>query len=424
MSAESANAVFTDLEEKQLKVESALSRCNQQELQLIAQGLDENKEDMSALSRIQAIRKIRDCFDGEEDPTKRGPMFLQLIPLVPGRMASSIADILIKGQEQESAEEGGSSGADQLNKSMLDVMKTTSFRKEFKVEGKIGKSKEHIDMISLKGQIAEGKRKGYSDEEVAAAVKRAVVPGEMKTYLDSMTDLALGEIMTFIGSVLKEKSSTDLFQGLTSIIQREGEDPQTFLMKAMELRQKCLIVSKKPGEIPYQSDLVQTVFLRSVRMGLSSDAIKGRFEAVISRDESIDDSSLIQELNKIALEETEREHKLGLLPVSRKVVKFGAVDTYSPTSGTVPPRQNKESEKGYQSTQDLQKTVSQLAEQMTVLTQEMVKLKKTKGTARPKSQLRRTCESCASSNQQAACRHCWQCGESGHMFRDCQKTSN
>ena len=70
-------------------------------------------------------------------------------------------------------------------------MRNSAFRKEFKIDGKIGRSKENLNMISLNVQIAEAKRKGYSSEEIAGAIKKAVTPGEMKTYLDSMTNLSL-----------------------------------------------------------------------------------------------------------------------------------------------------------------------------------------------------------------------------------------
>ena len=45
-----------------------------------------------------------------------------------------------------------------LDQSMADLMKNTTFRKEFKIEGKIGRAKDDINMITLNGQIAEGKR--------------------------------------------------------------------------------------------------------------------------------------------------------------------------------------------------------------------------------------------------------------------------
>ena len=282
-------------------------------------------------------------------------------------------------------------------------------------------------MISLKGQIADATQKGYTEMEIATAVKRAVVPGEMKTYLDSMSGLTLEDILIFIGSVLKERSSTELFQDLTAIVQKEGEDDQSFFMRAMELRQKCLIVSKKPGEVPYQEELVQTLFLRSVRMGLASDAVKSRLEAVIARDEDIADSVLMRELNKISSEEGERESKR----MRRKTVRFGAVETSTvpPASSSttnytcrLPPHTSGNADKYSEATEALQVTVKHLTEQMSLLTQEVTKLKHNKPRTQTSSYpLRRSCIPCASTNQQAACRHCWKCGESGHLFRDCSK---
>ena len=76
-------------------------------------------------------------------------------------------------------------------------------------------------------------------------------------------------------------------------MQNDGEDAQSFLMKVIELRQKCLFVSEKPDEVKYSRDLVRTMFLKRIRLGLSSDAVKSRIETVIERDDQISDNALV-----------------------------------------------------------------------------------------------------------------------------------
>ena len=355
------------------------------------------------------MRMIRDKLDSITNEAEKSGLFLQMIAMVPTTMAARIADIAIKGQDL--SETPPRSAENSLDQSMTELMRSSTLRKDFKIEGKIGKAKDNIDLITLNSQIAEGERKGYSPEEIAAAIKRAVVPGEVKTYLDSMTDLSLEDTLTFIRSALKEKSSSELFQNLMQIVQGDGEDPQTFLMRAIGLRQKCLVMSEKSGEVAYSRDLVQTIFMKAIRTGLTNDVIKSRLEAVINRAGEIGDSALIQAMNEIASEEAERDCKRG--GALKKSVKFAAVST-GPSDSTCPP--------------DLQETVSKLAEQMTVLSVELPKLKSQRKPLQrqttPKAILRRSCPNCAASQQNAACRHCWECGESDHLFRDCPTKSN
>ena len=237
--------------------------------------------------------------------------------------------------------------------------------------------------------------------------------------------------MKFLGSVCKEKSSIDLFQQLTNLSQRSNEDPQSFLVRAMEIRQKCLLVSQKPGEVNYQENIMRTVFLRTVRLGLTNDFIKARLETVIQRNENIDDGTLIQELNKIDAEEMERKSRS-----RRESPRVGEIGITDSTQDHVfsPDKQ----------TDTLQDTVRTLTEQMTVLTQAVTQLQGSRRVPpgnqpppnrngngngqqqkfqfqQPPNSKRawRACDKCTKAKSQAACRHCFECCELGHLARDC-----
>ena len=398
-----ASPIFSEVEEKQEMVEGALSRCTSDELKSIAAGLT-NTEVAADATRIQSMRRIRDKFDGIAEPSEKGRLFLTLLPLVPSRFLSRFSDIIIKGQDPNDSAAATSPHDQSMDQSVVDLMRNSAFRKEFKIDGKIGRSKENLNMISLNGQIAEAKRKGYSSEEIAGAIKKAVTPGEMKTYLDSMTNLSLEDTLTFIESALKEKSSSELFYSLSNVTQNDGEDAQSFLMRAMELRQKCALISQKPDEVEYSEDLVRTMFLKRIRLGLASDAVKSRMETVIERNDRISDSALIQALNKIASEEAERDCKRKTGNI--KSVKFGAVTTACDNSGET----------------DLHTTVNKLAEQMTMLSVELAKLK-SKPTSNTSGANRFRCKNCVSANRRGSCPHCWECGSSDHKLRDCPESN-
>ena len=457
-------AVFDELEMKQEMIEGAIRKCTIEELKAILAGLTGNAVDAGA-TRIATLREIQAYFDEKTDASEKGAVFLRLIALVPATMAGRISDIVVKGQDSDASQvmnnlrAAGSSMDQSLE--VAELMKTSALRKDFKIEGKLGRSKDSMSIITLKGQIAEGRRKGYTDEEICAAIKRAVVPGEMKTILDSKTDTSLVEILIFIESVLKEKSSSELFQSLSRVMQQDTEDPQSFLMRALELRQKCLLTSQKPGEVPYSAELVQTVFLKRIRIGLTNNAVKSRVETFIERNPHVDDSSLIQTMNQIASEEAEREC-MRVTASQSGTARLAAVS--SATSSGAPDRQQHSSTTQDNGKQDIHQTVLKLAEQMSVLTQEMSKLHQTAtnqplvtrnsgttqrpnfnrgggrgggnyggggrfgsgggATSQPSGQAGQgyrwyACEECIANNRQRSCRHCLECGQLGHPARDC-----
>lgn len=464
------SGAFDMLEDKQVAIEATLAKCTLAELQAIAEGLtpirkteaggnvDEGAPPLGD-TKVRVTRIIRDFIDGKTDPTEKGGTFLKLIGLVPSHVATTIADIMTKGPPVDMSGRGSMLESTRLGDGshLEELLKTSYLKRDFRIDGKIGKGSGCINMISLEGQIKEAKRKGYDEVDIVTAVKRVVVPSEIKTYLDSRPDMMLDEIVTFIGSVTKEKSSVDLFQELTNLVQGSVEDAQSFIMRAMEIRQKCLVASEKPGEVPYDRDILRTIFLRTIRMGLSNDMIKSRLEAIISKDSTIDDGSLIHEANKIASEEAERS--LRNRRANPRVGEVNIEPSASRTDGSFQAdRRNTQPTDGQQgvsamsTNSSLHETVRVLAEQMTALTQEVARLRTPPAQSNPvrsgvgqanpaqsgtagqpthaqhnsgqssrqySGRIWHACDNCEEANTQAACRHCFICGEQGHRFRNC-----
>ena len=69
-----------------------------------------------------------------------------------------------------------------------------------------------------------------------------------------------------------EKSTTDLYQALTSLAKSPEESTIQFTYRALNLRQKLVLASKSPGaERPIDKVLAKRLFLKALETGLLSD---------------------------------------------------------------------------------------------------------------------------------------------------------
>ncbi|CAH3170308.1 unnamed protein product [Porites lobata] len=151
------------------------------------------------------------------------------------------------------------------------------FRRDFKIQGVVGDpgQKEKLGYQALISQIEAGLTKGYSDKEVSAVV-RAVQPGlQLRSYLETMVDLTLPRLHKILRFHFHERNATELYQLLTNIAQQPNEDPQSFLMRALTVRQKIISASKESDSgIKYDASSVQSLFLRAVETGLADETIR------------------------------------------------------------------------------------------------------------------------------------------------------
>ena len=177
---------------------------------------------------------IQDSFDekGEDEMVVMLPEFGEFLP---EEMKTAFAEALkifresekgvdqAEGGEKSAEKEAASNGDEDLIKKIqdmqtqLDQMKQEQpdmsilsnknlqgdistisaphiFRREFKIQGQIAsETKESLNYVSLCSQVTEGKWKGYPDEEIASAVRKAVSTGtSLRTYLDSIKTINAG----------------------------------------------------------------------------------------------------------------------------------------------------------------------------------------------------------------------------------------
>ena len=186
------------------------------------------------------------------------------------------------------------------------------FSRDLKILGVVGElgQKDKLGYHALVSQIEGGLEKGYSDKEVLSAVVRAVQPGlQLRSYLENMTELTLPGLRKIRSFHFHEKNATELYQLLTNITQQPNEDPQSFLMRALTIRQKVISASKESGRgIKYDASSVQSLFLHALETGLADETICAKVRP-LTRDPQVADEDLIDVMSLAISAETERSNK-------------------------------------------------------------------------------------------------------------------
>lgn len=311
-------------------------------------------------------------------------------------------------------------------------------RREFKINGKIGEpgQKDKLTFVSLVRQIESALSKGYLEAEVIDAVIGAITPSmELRSYLETISNLTLPRLRCILRSHFQEKSATELYQQLTTIVQATEESPQSFLIRALDLRQKVLFASKEAGvKIKYDESLVQGLFLHSLETGLQQEAVRTKLRPFLQQSD-ITDELLIEQMNLIVSTETERQKKFGSASQGRQR-KVNNLQAATPSTSDVesqseqdhpnrPVKEKKEPKEGklFTALETVKAEIAELRE--TLITQQEAKPKEreTGNNKDQASRRRRVCTKCQEAKEDS-CEHCFYCGSSEHFARGCKKRQN
>lgn len=192
------------------------------------------------------------------------------------------------------------------------LLGVSPWHREFKISGQIGEpgQKDKLTFSSLAHQIEAGLNKRVPEYEIVHAVIKAIAPGmQLRSYLEGKTDLTLPVLRKILRSHYQEKGATELYKQLTSEAQNSKETPQTFLFRALDLRQKILFASQEAeSSLRYDPVLVQNMFLHSVLTGLQNDNIRNDLKPYLQQ-AGVNDEVLLEKLNIACMTETERQSK-------------------------------------------------------------------------------------------------------------------
>ena len=291
---------------------------------------------------------------------------------------------------------------------------TSMLRKEFKIlpEKIGGPIEKRLDYVSLCGQISEAKDKGYTESEIVAGIKRAVVVGStLRLYLDSLEVANLSNVLQTIRMHYNEKPFTESFRELNDATQKPNETAQDFIVRLMAHCQRIKVMAKYDKDC-FDSRLIKHAFLHAIRTGLLEESVRNHIAPYIKDDiykESIEyDNIILAEINKAMADSDCREKKL--LPNKKKAsvnsMETVPNDVWNPL---------------LQAINDMNKGVTIMREDLKLAlekgsiqqsNQQQGNLKKTRKNVRFK------CDDCIKDNT-PKCPHCFKCLEVGHVSKDC-----
>lgn len=312
----------------------------------------------------------------------------------------------------------------------------TLTRREFKISGQIGEpgQRDRLTFSSLAHQIESGRAKGHSEREIVEAVIRAVVPGcALRSYLEGRSNLTLPSLRRLLRSHYQEKDATELYHQLSRLAQDNKESAQSFLVRALDLRQKVIFASQENGSgLKYDSSLVQSMFLHALQTGLRSDAVKNEIRPLL-QDPTTTDEILFEKLNVAASYEAERQEKLA----HPKTASVKAVEQGNRSEVEMVERGKTKQGTLMSDIAELKAGIAEIANlkrQLTTL-QDSLHPDRSRGQQlqpgqRLQSNPRRSqnnqmrCRGCPDCQQQGNgdfCSHCYRCGSSEHFARGCRQ---
>lgn len=412
---------MADFDELLFKVSGALYQQDTTVLLRVAEKL--NISGLEGQTRSKLVRTIRDHVEKLEDDEEGVAILQGLIKDLESkepRMAPST--------ELSAPPPDESSASSLQNEPPTSTIQTRSpqaqrelnlgfpptYRKDLRIAGQVGDShqKDGLSFSSLHHQINTAINKGYSEAEVVEAVLRAINPGlRLRSYLENYPDLTLDTLKTILKSHYQEKDATELYQELTNTAQGKTETPQSFVMRALDLRQRVIRASNESAEgLKYDEGLVRNMFLHAVMTGLLNDNVRQDLKHHLNSTTS--DEELLRLLNAAVSLENKRQQKVK--PPSRVA---GVTTEDAPATKTKAPEKVQQSD-------DIKSLTAEIAELKSCLRDVQGRISQGQGQGHPGQRRPRGCKKCRQEGCGESCRHCYRCGADNHISKGCRQPAN
>lgn len=325
------------------------------------------------------------------------------------------------GQEHARGEEAAGREMFTLIRALADA--NIAQRRQLKIVGIIGDVKDNkaINYINLMSQVADAKASKFSDDEIARAIKKAIAASShLRTYFDAAEKIDLSKMLGMLRDFYQEKSASELFAELGQLCQSAQEKSTDFLLRAMQMREKTTAAAVAEGDL-YNSKLVNSTFVRTVKTGLREESIRAQLTPYLSLAKPVDDSVLLREVNVAELENEEKTKK----QKRDKRVTIAQATTSAP---------------------NFDEALKPILEGMTALQQRLDEMQSKGATAAYNSQRESSQNSSNNGERRPAnrrggqvndwrcrncrrddlrnCWHCYNCGATGHRAVECTASKN
>ena len=213
-----------DIEEVQLDVERILRKFTNDELIRVAEKIKAKEDDYKDKDKKATLRAIQSVFDDITETDQKMSTFEDVKNVATDTYQDMLEAALVKiaitksmqehvtnntTQPQNTTQHNDTpkilspNGNEQGITDSLALLRNLNFinRPKLKISGSIGDSKQ-TNYINLCSQVNEAKVLKHSDEEISAAIKRAVVSSteegaDLQTIFDSQPDLQLDDILGY-----------------------------------------------------------------------------------------------------------------------------------------------------------------------------------------------------------------------------------
>ena len=410
------------------------------------------EDDVTGKTKMQKIKIIRKEIDSkmESDEKAASTCLEQLLAYLKGTVPpleqlnesteeadQKVAATGVKseknGTEEKPKKEQVEPGVEEILLHLAKAKATPSLlRREYKLSGQIGKpgQTEKLTFVSLMHQIDSGLKRGYKESEIVDAVIRAISPhSSVRSYVETLSDLSLAKLRRILRVHYREKDASEVYQQLATVCQQGNESLQQFLLRALDLRKKVNFASQESDcEFNYGPALIQKTFVKSFETGLRDDILASNLRAIL-RTPELTDEELMKQVNELASQQAERNTKLST--ERQKATKVNTCEV---------PKEGGEQRGWNPSADGNQQILSEIRQMKS-------KIKDLKGrvngqesqSARPdwgRSPYRGRgggyqprypswgCQNCKERGRGEECNHCFACGSSGHVARECTRSRN